>query len=158
MTVKLEKNAGFEFRLEPTFLDERKIQQELIELIGGYEKFAELEATLSAFYQKHLDYCRQTLGESFAEKQRRLFELELKGEITEELKQLRELFNVNKFYRTYLKLLEEKALAQSYAQIIVLCVKKPDNFNFRSQSEGRLLEIIAELNELKKKVKSEPSS
>lgn len=149
--IKLEKNKGFEFKLEPLFLDERRIQQEMAYTLGGWEKLGELDSAILTNYKKHLEHNKEKHGDEFDKKYARLVELESKGEETEEYKQLREELTNNRYYRAYIGLLQEKTLLYNYSMLIVLCIRKPDGFDFHEQKEEKLIELFNEYSELKKK-------
>lgn len=150
-TIKLERNKGFEFKLEPNFLEERRITQEMATILGGWDKLAELDNAIAENYRKHIEFNKNKFGSEYESKYNRYIEL-LKTDLTsEELQKLRQELNNNKYYNTYLSLLQERTLVQQYATLLVLCVSKPEGFDFEKQSEDKILELYAEYEELKKK-------
>lgn len=157
-TAKLEKNKGFEFKLEPNFIDERKIQQEIANILGGWDKLAELESAITNSYQQHIEHNKRLLGSSFKNKYNRYIELVKEKSDTEELQSLRKELNQNRFYKTYIALTEEKQLVYNYALLLVMCISKPDGFDFEQQKEDKIYEIYSEYEDIKKKQTKELSA
>ncbi|GEM_PF-2928376 len=160
-TIEL-KEYRLKFKLEPNFLEERKIQQTMAEIAGGWDKLAELEAAIANAYSSHLEYNKAKFGEDFSQLQKRYLELDqkdLEGKATqEESSELRELgqkLNKNKFYSQYLSLVREKSNLYNYAMLSVLCVEKPEGFEFLDQKEATLIKIWFLFEEAKKKTKEQ---
>jgi hypothetical protein len=164
-TVELKQNKGFKFKLEPNFLEERKIQQEMAELSGGWDKLAELESAINGAYQKHLELNKSKLKENFIIKHKQYLELDLKDlqdKITEpervDLFGLRSELNQNRYYQQYIALIREKSLLYNYAMLKVLCVEMPEGFSFNDQNEEKLLQIWHEVEVEKKSLIKQPAN
>jgi hypothetical protein len=154
------KEYRLKFKLEPNFLEERKIQQIMSDLAGGWEKLSELESAITSSYQRHLEHNRLKLGDAFIKDHQRYLELDAKDleeNITDaektELKELRKIFTNNKHYKQYLALIREKSNLYNYAMLSVLCIDKPDTFDFVEQKEETLIKIWYEYEQAKKKMK-----
>ena len=157
---------GYKFKLEPTFLDERKIKFQMAEICGGLDKLAEIEATIQKKYEDHLVFNEKRLGkEIFVEKNKRFHELNRKDMLSKvvdeektELAELRKLLTNNIHYDSYVNLLSEKILTYNYAFLQVMVVE-PQNVNFMNYKEETLADILEQfLAEKKKLVKPESTS
>lgn len=153
-TIKLKKHKGFEFKLDPNFLDERRIEQESAELLGGWDKLAELDSAIQDSYQKHIELNKAKF-ENFEEKYNRYLELIRQNADNEELKALSNELNNNRHYTRYATLMREKMLVSQYVQLKVLCVSKPEGFEWANQKEDVIFDIFTEFNEAKKKPSKE---
>jgi hypothetical protein len=140
----------FIFKTEPNFIDERKIQNEMAELAGGWDKFAQLNAAIANTYQKHLDYNNRTMGkDEFQRIFKRYLELQVKEKTAEDYESTRseytELYNTitsNKYYKEFTNLVNEKSLLEGYAKLKVLCIEKPREFDFSKTDENYCVQLM----------------
>jgi len=149
--VKTPKGQELEFKAEPNFLETRKINSEMAEVIGGYDKLAKLDQILSEKYEDSISFNIKKYGEAaYKEKANRLRELDAADTESEEVMSLRKDLYDNKYYNAYLNMVTEKALIHSYAWMNVLCVKKPADFEFYEQDELTLQLVWGEVHQQRK--------
>jgi len=147
-TVKLEDGNEFSFYMPPqTIVEKQKIKQEAVELSGGWDNYSSLEASVESTHLKYLEWAEKQFGVTgFADLQRKLLELrQNKQDKTEEYEQLFEKLYNNVQYLKYANLLTTLTDINNYAYMIVMCVSKPANFNFKEQPEAYLKQILKEV-------------
>lgn len=150
---KKEKELDFVFNAEPNVVERIQIKNESAELLGGIEKVINLENHAFSFYEKHLQFNKDKYGEEeFAKKSTEFTKL-TDPKTDEEIAAFNKLYkeiHKNQFYDMYLGLIEDRMRISEYAFLKVMCVSKPDGFEFFKQTEPELLKIIGMVNEKRK--------
>ncbi|GAB1348374.1 hypothetical protein MASR1M107_05860 [Ignavibacteriales bacterium] len=149
-TVVIETESGsFEFRISETVQDKFRIKSEAVNLYGrGVEGFTELEELIESKCAQYLKYSMDQLGESeYSELTDKLNSRDSSD--TERWESLRKLVQGNSYWTSYSKLLHEKQNLIAYARLKVLCIRKPDNYDFYKASEKEVFQIIDYLEQQK---------
>jgi len=151
--VKKEEELTFAFNAEPNVVERIQIKNEAAELLGGIEKIVNLENHSFSFYEKHIQFNNDKYGEEgFAKKLAEFTKLpnpKTDEEIAAFNKLYKEIYK-NQYYDMYLGLIEDRMRIGEYAFLKVMCISKPDKFEFFQQLEPELLKIIGEVNERRK--------
>jgi len=112
-----------------------------------------LETHAFSFYSKHITFNEEKYGkEEFQVKLTEFAKLsnpKTDEEIATFNKLYEELYK-NRYYDMYLGLIEDRMKIGEYAFLKVMCVKKPDGFEFFKQTEPELLKITGMVNERRK--------
>ena len=149
--VKTPKGEELEFKAEPNFLEKRKINSEMVDVVGSYDKLAKLDQTITEKYEENASFNTKKYGEIvYKEKLSRLRELEAADDNSDELETLRNDLYDNKYYTAYINLITEKALIHSYAWLNVMNIKKPASFDFFEQDELTLQIVWGEVYQQRK--------
>ncbi|MCA0388471.1 MAG: hypothetical protein LCH52_08250 [Bacteroidetes bacterium] len=149
-TVVIETEFGrFEFRVNETVQDKFKINSEAVNLYGrGVEGFTELEELIETKCAQYLKFNIDRLGENessdLVDKCNSLDTSE-----TERWEAARKLVEGNAYWNSYSKLLAEKQNLFAFARLKVLCVSKPDNYDFYKASEQEVNQLIDYLEQQK---------
>lgn len=146
--VTLPDGNNFIFIAPPqTIVEKQKIKQEAVELSGGWDQYSSLEASIETAHLNYLDWAEDKFGQNdFREMQKKLIELRRSGqEETGEYEKLFEKLYNNIPYLKYANLLSTLTDINNYAYMIVMCIEKPDNFNFKDQPEIYLQAILKEV-------------
>jgi hypothetical protein len=123
----------FEFIAVLILVEERRVKQEAVRLIGGFEQYASLEAAIKSAYAEHIKFNEKKYGvEVYKEKQSQL--LKLQDENSKEFIELFSELSNNRHYMKFTELIKTKVEIDDFAYLIVSCVE-PENFNFDDKSE-----------------------
>ena len=151
--VKKEEELTFVFNAEPNVVERIQIKNEAAELLGGIEKIVGLENHAFAFYEKHIQWNKDKYGEEeFTKKLAEFTKLET-PKTDEEIKNFNRLYREiykNQFYDLYVGLISDRMRIGEYAFLQVMCVSKPEGFDFFKQTETELLKIAEMVNERRK--------
>lgn len=149
-TVVVNTDFGsFEFRMNETVLDKFKINSEAVNLYGrGVEGYTELEELIDTKCAQYLKFNIDRLGETETSE---LVE-KCNSPVTpdsERWEAAKKLVEGNIFWNSYSKLLSEKQNLVAFARLKVLCVSKPDNYDFYKASEKEIYQLIDYLEQQK---------
>jgi hypothetical protein len=151
--AKKEEELTFVFNAEPNVVEKIQIKNEAAELLGGIEKIISLENHAFTFYDKHIQFNNEKYGEEeFKNKLAEVTKLanpKTDEEITAFNKLYKEIFK-NQYYDMYIGLIEDRMRVGEYAFLKVMCIDKPDGFEFFQQTETELLKITGMVNERRK--------
>lgn len=149
-TIVVDTEFGsFEFRVNETVQDKFRIKSEAVNLYGrGVDGFTELEELIETKCAQYLKYNADRLGETeSSELTDKLYSQETPE--TERWEAARRLVEGNSYWVSYSKLLSEKQNLVAFARLKVLCVRKPDNYDFYRASEKEVFQIIEYLEQQK---------
>lgn len=139
-------NGAFLFKREANFIDLQKIDSLKADILGT-EKLLELENLKVELYQKHINHNRNLFGEQFEEVQEKtnvpFSELDI------EAKKLVKAFHDNKYYRQCVSIVNQLGDIHEVAELSVLCIKKPEGYDFLQQKPEDLREIIKQVKKQK---------
>jgi hypothetical protein len=152
-----EKKEGlklsFVFNAEPNVVERIQIKNEVAELLGGMEKVSLLETHAFSFFDKHKAHNEEKYGkEGLAQRLAEFAKLsnpKTEEEIAAFNKLYEELYK-NQYYDTYLGLMEDRLRIGDYSWLKIMCISKPDGFEFFKQKEPELLKITGMVNERRK--------
>lgn len=151
--VKKEEELTFVFNAEPNVVERIQIKNEAAELLGGIEKVVNLENHAFSFYEKHIQFNTDKYGEEgFATKLAEFTKLadpKTDEEIATYNKLYKEIYK-NQYYDMYVGLIEDRMRIGEYAYLKVMCIRKPEGFEFFKQKEPELMKIVSEVNEKRK--------
>ena len=149
-TIVVDTEFGsFEFRVGETVQDKFRIKSEAVNLYGrGVEGFTELDELVERKREQYMQFIVEKLGES---KSTLLMEKINSEELTapERLEALKELVEGNSYWNSFASLKAERTNLLACAKLKVLCIKKPDDFDFYKASEEEVFKIIDYLEQQK---------
>jgi hypothetical protein len=148
--ITLDDCQKFEFsNEEPTITDESKIISIMTDLLGGWDKVAELENNIVNNYRRHIEHNREKYGDEFENMHKRYLELKKeKDESGDEYKELSEKINSDKYFDIYQKLLFQRTITKNYAWMQVMLVN-PKSYNFLTKQEDFLIKVWSKVIEKK---------
>lgn len=136
-------NGAFLFKREANFIEIQKIESMKADILGGTEKLLELENLRIELYRKHIKHNQELFGDKFEEIQ------EASNtpltELHEETKKNVRLFYDNKYYRQCVIVVNQISDVSEIAELSVLCIKKPEGYDFLKQKPEDLREIIRQV-------------
>lgn len=138
------------FLAEPNIIEKQRIKNETSQLLGGRKEVVALDIAVQEAYKKHLDYCNGKYGADYQKMRERIETLEDEEKVeTEEYQELFDKLYTNQFYTEYCYLINSRMDVGEYAFLNVMCINKPDGFNFYDQQDE------AELGKIVKEVKAQ---
>ena len=152
-------DKSFKFYLKPNVQEELRIRGEISYLLGGMDKISEFDISIAKAFGKHLERQKKTFGEKILkEKQAELLKL---ADDVNNLESFAILFNElhgDDDYLVFSTLQREYGMVSDYAFLKIMCVEKPEGYDFYTQSESELRQIVfavrAQRDEYKKKSKN----
>jgi hypothetical protein len=152
-------DKSFKFFLKPNIQEELRMRSEIAFLLGGVEKLSEFDISIARAFDRHLEKQKKIFGEKvLKEKQAELRKL---ADDKDNLESFAKLFNElhgDDDYLVFSTLQREYEMISDYAFLKVMCVEKPENYDFYTQSESELRQIVfavrAQRDEYKKKSKN----
>jgi len=140
--ISINENA-FLFKREANFLERQTIQNEMSTIAGGLDKLTELDTLAGDLYRKHLEFNKSKLGDKFED----VIAIADKpfADCSPEEKKIRRDFYDNKFYYQCSIVTEKKRYIEDVATLKVLCMKKPENYDFFMQKDSDLRKLIEEV-------------
>lgn len=138
----------FSFKAEPSFLEQRKIRQEMSLLAGSMERLEELESMVDAKREKYVLSNFETYGKEEVKRMSERYSELIKEEKSEseEYKEILERMFGSREYREYAKVNQELEFLKNVAYMKVMCLE-PVGFDFYNQQEPYLYEIWGRLEE-----------
>lgn len=149
-TIVVDTEFGsFEFRTNETVQDKFRIKSEAVNLYGrGVEGFMELDELIERKRTQYTQFNVDRLGEAKTEQLIGKVNSELIPE-SERAEALKELVEGNSYWNSFASLKAERTNLLAYAKLKVLCIKKPEDFDFYKASEEEVFKIIDYLEQQK---------
>jgi len=148
-TIEITTEDGQKFifsNAEISIIQEQKITNIANDILGGWEKSAELDSAINEAFERHLEYNKEMYGEEFNEFQKSIRNNVGRDE-PEYLDKMVQFIN-NKHYGVYRSLLSDRAVTRNIAWMQVMCIS-PKHFNFLSKDSDYLLKLWSKVAEKK---------
>ena len=142
ITIKVGEKE-FIFKAEESISDRMKIETEASNLVGGRLNLADLTTALDKATTRVIQRNADKFGkEAYDAKRKRLKELSEAKQLDEEYQKLFTELNDNDEFYSFITLQTERDNIYAYARLKVLCIKKPEGYEFFEQPEADLKAIL----------------
>lgn len=136
---------AFTFKVEANVMEEIQIKQKAAEIAGGMENLISLESVVSKYRTQMFEYNKQKFGEDYESVKDLVLEDKTGDKtFTDDEKEKRSLFLNNEYTAKYLMAQQELSYIKDFATLIVLCVKKPNGFEFLQTKTDTISKLIEE--------------
>jgi len=140
-------NGAFLFKREANFSEIQKIENIKADILGGIEKLLELENLRVELYRKHIQHNQELFGDKFEDVQKAADSNF--AELDEDAKKNVRKYYDNKYYRQCVFVVNQISDVSEIAELIVLCEKKPVDYDFLKQKPEDLRDIIKQVKKAK---------